>query len=266
MPAVYSGWRTYYFNNANQEGNPVAYADSPEINFNWGYNSPDPAVPVDYFSARFDRTITFPGGTYEFKATADDGVRVWLDNNLIIDEWHGASGQTYSVTRSLSGAHQLRVDYLELVGAATIRFWYEGAAQGAAWNASYYNSTQQRTDLLGAQAEPSNGSTQLQRNWGYGAPVQNRVPSDGWNGRWQGDFDFSDGDYTFRAATDDGVRVYIDDTLVIDAWREGPVDTTNTFRGVGGGKHRITVDYYKRTGYAYLQVWWYRSGGPTIQP
>ena len=47
------------------------------------------------------------------------------------------------------------------------------------------------------------------------------LPADGWNGRWTGQFAFSGGNYYFRARADDGVRVYLNDMLVIDGWREG---------------------------------------------
>ena len=67
---------------------------------------------------------------------------------------------------------------------------------------------------------------------------------------------FEGGNYFFRARSNDGVRVYIDQTLVIDAWTEGPVDRSDRFLGVGSGSHLITVDYFKRAGNGYLQVWW----------
>ena len=85
------------------------------------------------------------------------------------------------------------------------------------------------------------------------------MPPDNWNARWTGEFPFESGNYIFRARSDDGVRVYIDQTLVIDGWSDGPVDRSNRFLGIGGGNHTMTVDYYKRSGNGYLQVWWSRD-------
>ena len=44
-----------------------------------------------------------------------------------------------------------------------------------------------------------------------------------------GRFDFSGGNYLFRARADDGVRVYLNDTLVINGWTDGPHDMSNCF-------------------------------------
>ncbi|MEZ4638095.1 MAG: PA14 domain-containing protein [Caldilineaceae bacterium] len=48
-------------------------------------------VPVDQFSARFERTLNVTGGIYRFSVQADDGVRVWVGGELVIDEWHPAA-------------------------------------------------------------------------------------------------------------------------------------------------------------------------------
>jgi hypothetical protein len=63
------------------------------------------------------------------------------------------------------------------------------------------------------------------------------------------------------------VRVTIDQTVVIDAWVDGPLERTNRFIGIGAGPHTITVEYYKRIGNGYIQAWWYRdASGPVITP
>ena len=100
-PPVFQGWKCSYFNNATLDGNPVAYEDAPNIDFNWGTGSPSPLVPVDYFSARFERTFTFNQGYYQFNILADDGARLYLDNELLINEWHQATG---SSTRPHAGS------------------------------------------------------------------------------------------------------------------------------------------------------------------
>jgi hypothetical protein len=254
-PSNVQGWRTAFFNNPTLQGSPVSYQDAPAVDANWGYGSPASAVPVDYFSARYERTLSLPQGYYRLNAAADDGIRVWVDNDLVIDEWHGATGQPYSALRYLAGAAQLRIEYLEVVGLATLRFGYEYSAQIPPWTADYYNGIAGRTQLLYSQREPA-GAIQLDRNWGASSPAPGKVPPDNWNGRWSGQFAFDGGNYLFRARGSSGVRLYIDQTLVIDGWVEGPVDRSNRFLGVGGGPHTITVDYFKRAGNGYLQAWW----------
>jgi len=266
-PPAAQGWRSSYFANANLDGASVLVADSPAINFDWGYGSPSPAVPVDYFSARYERTLNLPQGYYRFLAEADDGIRVWLDDQLVIDEWHGATGLQYTYSQYLAGGlRRLRVEFLELVGVARVRLSYEYSAQPPPWNAEYFQGAPNRGQLLYTQREPA-GSIQLDRNWGYSAPIAGRVPADNWSARWVGQFNFESGNYIFRARSDDGVRVTIDQTVVIDAWQDGPLDRSNRFIGIGAGPHTITVEYYKRIGNGYVQAWWYRdSTGPIITP
>nr|WP_297162617.1 alpha-L-fucosidase [uncultured Dysgonomonas sp.] len=58
------------------------------IDFNWVRNSPDPRIRVDHFTGEWTGYIS-PDYTeeYTFTAKADDGVRVWIDGKLIIDQW-----------------------------------------------------------------------------------------------------------------------------------------------------------------------------------
>ena len=265
-PAVFTGWKVAYFANPNLEGAPVAYDDVQFIDFRWGNGAPKPAVPVDYFSARFERTLDLPQGYYQFEVQADDGVRLWVNDRLVIDEWHGATGATYTTGAVLNGRYTLRIDYLEVAGLASVRFAYTYSQQEPPWLASYYSGAPARGALLVTRRE-AGGSIQLDRNWGFLSPDPGLVPPDGWSARWTGQFYFDGGNYLFRARADDGVRVYLDQTLVIDAWRDGYNDMMNRFLGVGGGSHTVTVEFYDRYGQALAQVWWYRdTSAPGVAP
>lgn len=265
-PPPVDAWRASYYNNPTLTGTPVAYQDMQAIDLNWGYGSPATAVPVDYFSATIERTYSFPPGYYIFNVLADDGVRVYVDNDLLINEWHPATGLTYTAIRSLSGVHRIRIEYLELVGIASIRFTLGFSSTPPPWQAAYYEGAPNRGPQRAAQGELA-GARQLDRTWGENSPFPGLLPADGWNGRWVGQFAFSGGNYYFRARADDGVRVYLNDTLVINGWTDGPHDLANTFRNVGPGTHTITVDYYDRSGYAYLQIFWYADQyGPNYVP
>ena len=64
------------------------YATSnTNINFNWGAGSPNQAVPNDNFSAKYQGVFHFETGSYDFTARADDGIRLFIDGKLIIDQW-----------------------------------------------------------------------------------------------------------------------------------------------------------------------------------
>ena len=89
------------------------------INFNWNQNSPDPSVSRTYFSAKWAGTFAFNSGTYVFTATADDGVRVWVDGQLLIDYWSDEAATTYNGSIQLTaGSHLIEMTYFQSGGAA----------------------------------------------------------------------------------------------------------------------------------------------------
>lgn len=120
-------WAAEYFRGTTLLlGDRVLFRNDPDLDFNWGYGSPDPTVPADNFSARWTRTLTLPGGSFRFWVRADDGVRVWLDNMLIHNEWSdGFKEVSAPVSGLASGYHPVRVEYYDRQGLAQIRFWYD---------------------------------------------------------------------------------------------------------------------------------------------
>ena len=61
----------------------------PTIDFEWKGASPDPSVPADAFSVRWTGQVKPRySETYTFHAMADDGVRMWVNGQLVIDDWH----------------------------------------------------------------------------------------------------------------------------------------------------------------------------------
>ena len=259
-------WAATFYNNSQLSGDAVLNASTADINFNWGTGSPHPSVSPGLFSGRFERTITFTPGYYRFLVQADDGVRLYLDDQLLIDEWHGATGRTYAVGRYLTDRHVLRVDYYNAGGIASIRAWYEYLGNSPEWQARYYGGI----DLAGVpmfeQPEASSAARPLDYDWGQSSPLPGAIAADFWSGRWVGTFRFETGNYVFRAVADDGVRLYLNDTLVIDQWMDGATDVSNRFLGVGADEHTITVEFYERTGNAALQIWWYREATEQLTP
>ncbi|MSR04956.1 MAG: hypothetical protein EXS04_05115, partial [Phycisphaerales bacterium] len=89
--AAASGLVGQYFSNDGNSGDfrtRVLTRIDSNINFNWNNGSPDPLVPVDAFSVRWTGTITAPTtGPCTFYTTTDDGTRLWIDGQLLVDKW-----------------------------------------------------------------------------------------------------------------------------------------------------------------------------------
>lgn len=259
-PATFVNWKSSFFANRDLTGNPVLVLDSPDVNFNWGGGSPASNVPTDNFSARFERTMNFNFGTYELTLTVDDGARLYIDDQLVINDWNIHPARTQTVQQVLSGSKRLRIEYFEAEGNARLQFSARLISSSEAWTASYYNGKGFGTNPILTRGEPRSGGRQLDYNWGRGAPATG-IPVDNFSARWIGSFSFEGGDYRFNAISDDGVRVYIDGILILDRWLNGfHGDVNNTFRGLGAGNHQIVVEYYESFGDAQISVWWERLG------
>ena len=265
LPPSANAWTANYFANRDLAGAPVLTQNVDNIQFNWGTGSPGPSVPADNFSARYQRTMSFSTGTYEFRATYDDGIRIYVDGQVILNDWQEGSARASSAQKLLSGSHDIRVEYFDATGTAAVVVFIGLVRETADWNASYYNNT----DLTGAavlvRGEPRGQAAPLDHNWGEGSPAPGVVNNDYFSGRWVGSFYFDAGDYTFQINVDDGARLYLDGIRVIDAWSDGYKEVSNVFNGVGNGNHQVTVEFYERTGGAAIRAWWWRgtSGGGT---
>lgn len=116
-------WLAYYFSDPNLTSTPVAIVSEASPNHNWGRSAPLPSVPADNFSARWTTVQVLPAGSYRATVQADDGVRVYVDGTRVIDEWHGATGSTYTADFTLTaGPHTFVVEYYEATGDAFINF------------------------------------------------------------------------------------------------------------------------------------------------
>ena len=96
VPQTFLNWKGEYFSNMTLSGQPALTRDDAAISFDWGQGAPATGLPVDGFSVRWTRTLQFDADVYRFSLRSDDGVRLWIDGILQIDEWHNSGGQTFS--------------------------------------------------------------------------------------------------------------------------------------------------------------------------
>ncbi len=131
-----SNWVAQFYNSNNLSGSVVATANFPTgINANWGTGQPrDGAnnvltgVNADSFSARFTGTQAITAGVYDFVISSDDGVRLYIDGNLIIDNFVGGGQRTNSARVNLTGGnYTLVLDYYEDTGNALVQLSWVAA-------------------------------------------------------------------------------------------------------------------------------------------
>jgi hypothetical protein len=77
-----------------------------------------PEMPSDRFSVRWSRMVKFEPGRYRFHTQTDDGVRLWVDNRLLIDQWYDQALTTHSAAINLAGETPIRMEYYENGGVA----------------------------------------------------------------------------------------------------------------------------------------------------
>ena len=119
-------WRGEYFANRWLAGAPVLIRQDASIDFAWGSDSPGPGVPAEFFSARWYRYVWFEEGNYVFTVYVDDGVRLWVEEQLLIDQWWHPQISTYTAEVHLSrGYHKVQMEYYEGWGAASVRLSWQ---------------------------------------------------------------------------------------------------------------------------------------------
>lgn len=126
-PEGESGLKAEYFSNKELKGAPVLTRVDREVNFDWGMTNPAPGIPADDFSARWTgKLVPEMTGKYRFGATADDGVRVYLDGKLITEDWteHAPATVTGEVTLEAGKSYDIRMEYFESkIGAVAKLVW-----------------------------------------------------------------------------------------------------------------------------------------------
>jgi hypothetical protein len=114
-----------YRNNETLSGDPVYVTREPTINHNWGNGGIGNGVGNDNFSARWIGKFNFSAGNHTFTTRTDDGVRVYVDDVLVINNWNYHPETVDSATVNLiEGEHVIRLEFFEGAnGAIAILNW-----------------------------------------------------------------------------------------------------------------------------------------------
>jgi len=122
-----------YFVNKDLSGPPAVVRTDAAINFAWNSGSPAAGIPANDWSARWTGILTtMKSGEYNFSLYADDGCRLWIDDQRVIDHWALDSGNVPHTGRiNLVAGHKyrFRVEYFQGPGNDSIHLsWLVPAA------------------------------------------------------------------------------------------------------------------------------------------
>ena len=122
-----NGLRGEYFDNIDFTSSKIIRTDNT-VNFDWGSGSPDPAIAPDTFSARWTGKIEARfSETYTFQTTTDDGVRLWINDQLIIDQFidQAATNHQGSIALIAGQRYDIQLEYYENAGRAVAELsWF----------------------------------------------------------------------------------------------------------------------------------------------
>ena len=261
-----------YFNNMTLSGTPVLDQCEAAVDHDWGSGSPGPGVNANGFSASWDGSFAFAAGTYAFTATGDDGIRLFVDGTKVIDGWKDQSATTYTASIDLTaGSHAVRVEYYDNTVDAVAKAGWQLTSSGGGggggggtcsgqFEAKYFNNmTLSGTPVLD-QCEAA-----VDHDWGSGSPGPG-VNANGFSASWDGSFAFAAGTYAFTATGDDGIRLFVDGTKVIDGWKDQSATTYTASIDLTAGSHAVRVEYYDNTVDAVAKAGWQAASTSNAPP
>jgi pimeloyl-ACP methyl ester carboxylesterase len=272
-----NGLTAEYFNGVNLAGIPLVTRIDETVNFDWLSGTPDPLVPINQFSARWTGKIKpLYSESYTFYTFSDDGIRLYVNNNLVIDNWtyHGAIENTGTITLTAGQLYDIRLEYFEGNSMATAKLsWsslnqqkqivpksqlYSNAPQaGVGLKGEYFNSL----DFSGTALTRTD--TVINFEWNYAAPFSG-VNTDNFTVRWSGKVkaDFTE-NYTFYTTCDDGVRLWVNNILLVNNWTDhSAVENTGTIALTAGQLYDIRLEYYEKSVTATAKLSWSSASQP----
>ncbi len=119
-----NGLKGEYFTNMNLNGKPERIVIDKTINFMWNDKGPFDDFQVDNFSVRWSGYIKpDKSDKYTFDVSSDDGIRLYLDDKLVIDDWndHALMTNSYTVNLEANKFYKIKLEYYENGGGAIVK-------------------------------------------------------------------------------------------------------------------------------------------------
>ena len=253
-PIVPNVWRGEYYGNANLSGEPEYTTEEVRVDYDWGDGGAPPGLPVDRFSIRWIGHWDFEIGEYTFFVYADDGVRLWLDEDLLIDAW-GAGIGSYQATAQIesAGLHRQKLEYFENTGGAAIHLYWRRTDLYPQWHGDYYREPWVEHGWVYEQTDST-----IQFDWGAGCPPD--LPCDGFSIAWNAAPLFEPGTHRIYLYADEGYQLFVDGNKIgeggwYDGQEGGAVDVSYALEASGVEHHQITYNFHDRGTLAEARLW-----------
>lgn len=128
------GLQAFYFDDpteASEFTQPFAFSQiDPQVNFDWANGSPNlEELGKDYYLIRWEGYVQpLTSGTINFHVISDDGSRLWVNDELIIDQWVGQARteHTGEILLEAGEFYPIRLEYFERVGDAVVQLLWSG--------------------------------------------------------------------------------------------------------------------------------------------
>ena len=241
------------------------------------------------YGLRFTGYISVPtDGVYTFYTSSDDGSKLLIGSTEVVNNDGGHPEQERSGTIGLkAGVHALSILYFQGTGGQALSVSYSGpniGKQTIPASAFFRVSTGTTgggtgTGLLGEyfNNRDLNAPIVLNRtdatinfDWGNGSPASGTINTDNFSVRWTGKVEAPvTGNYTFSTLSDDGVRLWVNGTMLVNNWTgHGPTtDNGPSIALTSGQKYDIRMEYFEYTGGAVAKlVWAYPNQSQQVIP
>lgn len=281
-PATRGLLAAYYRRTELDSSSAVTRID-PQLDFNWGGNAPVSEVPAEAFSARWSGQVAAQfTESYTFHVEAGGGAKLWLDGQLILNQWNDKPGEFYSTVIPLTAGqkYDLRLEHFNTSKDAKLRLLWSSASQRKSPIPADALTPSRPADagtrkpqhgLLGTYfSRPDCSGEVLKRldaqvnfDWAD-KPAAPGVPTEDFSVRWNGQVQAQHAEnYTFHVETDDGVRVWLGDRQIIDEWRQQSATVVSQPVALNAGQfYPLTIEYYSAKPPAMAKLKWSSPSTP----
>ena len=278
-----NGLLACYFRRTELDSSSAVTRVDASLDFNWGENAPVPDVPAQSFSARWSGQVAaqFTEG-YTFHVEAGGGVKLWLDGQLILDQWRDQPGAFYSTVVPLTAGqkYDLRLEHFSTSKEAKMRLLWSSPSQRKTLVPAEVLTPSRPAQrgprvpqhgLLGTYFSRADCSgevlkrldAQVNFDWAD-KPAAPGVPTEDFSVRWTGQVQAQHAEnYTFHVETDDGVRVWLGERQIIDEWRQQSTTVVSQPIALNAGQfYPLTIEYFSAKPPAMAKLKWSSPSTP----